>query len=80
MTEETITDAERAFLQELELHENKWVALVREGETEKIVAAADDAISAKCEAQRKGVSEPILYWVGAFDRGYIPSFSASRAE
>ncbi len=72
MTKEAITEAELAFLNQLEHHENKWVALVREGDNERIVASADDAIAAKAEARSKGVNEPILYWVGAFDRGYIP--------
>jgi hypothetical protein len=72
MIEEMITDSERAFLSELERHENKWVALVRDGADEKIVASGDDAVAAKTEAQKNGVKEPILYWVGTFDRGYIP--------
>jgi hypothetical protein len=72
MVEEMITDSERAFLNELERHENKWVALVRDGENERIVASADDAVAAKNAARNNGVNEPILYWVGSFDRGYIP--------
>ncbi len=80
MAVETLTDAERTFLSELEHYENKWVALVRTEDIEKIVASGDDAVSTKSEARKKGVNEPILYWVGAFDRGYIPFLNALDAE
>ncbi len=60
------------FLTELENYENKWVALVKDGDSERIVGSGDDAVSAKHSAEANGFSDPILYRVNSFEAGYIP--------
>lgn len=67
---------ETMFLKELERYENKWVALVRTGEGETIVASGEDAAIAMRNAQEQGVNEPILYKVHSFDVGCIPTLKA----
>jgi len=74
MTE--VNEAETMFLKELEKYQNMWVALVKTGDSEIIVASGEDAAIAMRNAKDKGVSEPILYRVPSFDVGYIPLLKA----
>lgn len=77
MTKETLNEKETMFLKELEKYENKWVALIRSGDSETIVASGEEYAIAKRKAQARGFSEPILYKVPAFDAGYIPFITSA---
>ncbi|HAF15172.1 MAG TPA: hypothetical protein DCK93_04480 [Blastocatellia bacterium] len=74
MTE--LNETETMFLKELERYENMWVALVKTGDRETIVASGEDASIAMRNAKEQGVNEPILYKVHSFDVGYIPLLKA----
>lgn len=76
MMEETLTEKEAMFLRELEKYENQWVALVRSGDTETIVASGEEYAVAKQSAQAQGFSEPVLYKVPSFNTGYIPTITS----
>ena len=66
-------ETETMFLKELEKYENKWVALVRSGESETIVGSGDNAVLAQRSAEANGFVETVLYKVQPFGLGYIPS-------
>jgi hypothetical protein len=76
MTEDVIDANELAFLNEMEKHENQWIAFVRSNGAEVIVGSGDDAVDAMAQAEAKGFPDAILLRVPPFDRGYIPTFNA----
>jgi hypothetical protein len=62
---------EVAFLEQLEKHENEWVAFIDGTDGETIVGAGRDAIEAMQEARANGFPNAILLKVPRFDRAYI---------
>ena len=64
MDKPTLTD-------ELSKYENKWVAIFEP--EQKIVASGVDAYEAHVDAEKKGYPETTLFYVRAFDKGYIYS-------
>lgn len=70
--EETIDEKELAFLRELEKHENRWVAIIQQGDEEIIVGSGKDANEAMNEAEARGFPNAALLRLLNFDRGYLP--------
>lgn len=73
MTDETIDEKELAFLNELEKHENRWIAFIESNGAEKVVGSGNDAVEAMEDAEKRGFADAVLMKVPAFDRGIIPS-------
>ena len=73
MIEEAIDENERAFLAQLEEHEDEWVAFVEDHGAEIVVGSGKDAVEAIQDAKKRGFPKVVLMKVPPFDRGLIPS-------
>jgi len=73
MIEEAIDEKERAFLAQLEEHEDEWVAFVEDHGAEIVVGSGKDAVEAIQDAKKRGFPKVVLMKVPPFDRGLIPS-------
>lgn len=62
---------ERSFADELAKHENKWVAISRNGTTETIVGSGESVIDAKREAEAKGVKNAVYRKVPSSHKVFI---------
>jgi len=71
--EEAIDQKELAFLNQLEQHENEWVAFIEQDGAEIVVGSGKDALEAINDAENKGFRNAILMRVPRFDRGLIPT-------
>jgi len=64
---------ELAFLEELEKHVNKWVAIVGYGSDEESIVAAGDSISeARQNAESLGFKDTTFFKVPPTDRLFVP--------
>jgi hypothetical protein len=66
-----LTEKDVAYLSELRKHENKWVAIHKSEDGDIIVGSGIDAVEAKQDAQTKGFTDVILFWVRPFNGRYI---------
>jgi len=73
MMEEAIDQKELAFLNQLEQHENEWVAFIEQDGAEIVVGSGKDAVEAINDAENMGFRNAILMRVPRFDRGLIPT-------
>lgn len=73
MIEEAIDEKELAFLNQLEEHEDEWVAFIQKDGAETVVGCGKDAVEASRDAEEHGFPDAILMKVRPFDRGFIPS-------
>ena len=73
MIEEAIDEKELAFLNQLEEHEDEWVAFIQKDGAETVVGSGKDAVEASRDAEERGFPDAILMKVRPFDRGFIPS-------
>ena len=71
--EEAIDQKELAFLNQLEQHENEWVAFIEQDGAEIVVGSGKDAVEASNDAENRGFRNAILMKVPPFDRGLIPT-------
>ncbi len=71
--EEAIDQKELAFLNQLEQHENEWVAFIEQDGAEIVVGSGKDAVEAINDAENMGFRNAILMRVPRFDRGLIPT-------
>lgn len=61
MTRESyLSPKEMAFIDELEKYENQWVAIVRNGEDERIVACGSRLSEAKQSALKQGFQDVVF--------------------
>jgi hypothetical protein len=64
---------ELAFLQELEKHVNKWVAIIGYGsDEESIVAAGESVREARQNAESQGFKDTTFFKVPPTDRLFVP--------
>lgn len=71
MIDESVTEKEAVFLEELRNHENQWVAIHETDEGEVIVGSGADAAAALANANQKGFSDAVLFFVRPFDKSFI---------
>lgn len=71
MKRSNYTRRELEFAKELGGYENRWVAIMRKGSNEKVVASGERIIDAKREADEKGFKDVSFMKVPAFDKVYI---------
>ena len=72
MIEEELTEKELAFIDELEKYEDKWVAILRNGDDETIVASGERLKEAKREAEAKGFKDVVYMKVPSSRKVFIP--------
>ena len=64
---------ELAFLTELELHVNKWVAITNYGSDEEAIVAVGDTISdVQLQAESKGFEDVTFFKVPPTDKLFAP--------
>jgi Family of unknown function (DUF5678) len=73
MANERLSPRELAFIDELEKYEDKWVAIVRRGENEKIVASGARLKDAKQQASQRGFREVVFMKVPSSHKIFIPT-------
>ena len=67
-----LEEKEMAFLEELRKYENKWVAILENGDEEIVVGSGENAVEAKRDAEAKGFRDAVLFKVQSFRKSYVP--------
>jgi hypothetical protein len=80
MIEEAISEKELAFINELEKYEGQWVAILRNGDDEVIVASGARLRDAKANAEASGFSEVVFMKVPSAGKLLIPLSSVYRCS
>ena len=73
MANERFNAQDLAFINELEKYEDKWVAIVRKGETERIVASGARLREAKQQASERGFRDVVFMKVPSSHRIFVPT-------
>jgi Family of unknown function (DUF5678) len=73
MANEILNAQELAFIDELEKYEDKWVAIVRKGENEKIVASGARLKDARQQASERGFREVVFMKVPSSHKIFVPT-------
>jgi hypothetical protein len=76
MIEEEISEKELAFIGELEKYEDKWVAILRNGDDETIVGSGERLRDAKRDAEANGFRDVVFLKVPSSHKVFIPSAGA----
>ncbi len=73
MIEQKPDSKELAFLQELDKHMNKWVAIMGYGSDEESIVAAGDSIrEARQNAESQGFRDTTFFKVPPSDKIFVP--------
>lgn len=72
MIEEQLSEKELAFISELEKYQDKWVAILRDGDNETIVGSGERLRDAKHDAEANGFKEVVFLKVPSSHRVLIP--------
>lgn len=72
MIEEELSEKELAFIDELEKYEDMWVAILRSGDDETIVASGERLRDAKRNAEEKGFKDVVFMKVPSSHKILIP--------
>lgn len=73
MAHERLNPQELAFIDELEKYQDKWVAIVRKGETERIVASGARLREAKQQAIERGFRDVVFMKVPSSHKIFVPT-------
>lgn len=65
--------------EELRPYENKWIAIDRSGEKERIVGSGDTLLKAKRDAESNGYSNPVFMKVPRFDAGFVGGLPCGKS-
>jgi hypothetical protein len=69
---EELTEKELAFAEELGKYEDKWVAILRNGDEEIIVGSGGRIKDARREAEAKGFRDAVYFKVPPSHKVFIP--------
>ncbi len=76
MIDEELDEKELAFIDELAKHEEQWVAILRNGDEERLVGSGQTIKEAKRAAESNGFSEVVFLKVPSSRKVFIPVLTA----
>lgn len=79
MTVVDLSEKEMLFIEELAKYENKWVAILRDGDNETVVGSGDRIKDALREAESKGINDAVFMKVPSSRMVFIASANDERA-
>ena len=75
---EELDEKELALIDELDKYENKWVAIIRNGDEESVVGSGDNIKDAKLAAEARGFQDVVFLKVPSSHEIFIPVALFSR--